>query len=159
MKCNCRFQIGDMGYYTCQLEKDHIGAHQYSHDGKGWPRRKYQILWEIDEEKDYIFTKDDMDKTNINDVFNYIKTNFNILSFEYYFEDNSIHSAVPCIWIKAEYYSDFEDNDMFYDKLDKEENEIRKYIDDNLLFNDKILNQRDTLYVHLSTYPKGTMND
>ena len=159
MKCNCRFQIGDMGYYECQLEKNHLGNHSYSHDGKGWPNRKYQLIWERDEEKDYIFTEDDMNRTNINDVFNYIKDNFNILSLNYHFDDDSLNGSVPCIWINAEYNSDFEDNDIFYQKLRDEENEINNYIDDNLMFNGSILNQRDILNIHLSIYSKGTMND
>lgn len=143
-----------MGYYKCQLEKGHLGNHQYSHDGESWPRRKYTVQWERDDEKDFIFTEEDMSKTNINDVFDYVKANFNFLSLKYHFEDDSLHGAVPHIRINAEYYSDFEDNDVFYDKLLNEENEMRTYIDENLLFNGKILNQRDTLRLHLSVYPK-----
>lgn len=55
--CNCRFQLGDMGYYECQLEKNHEGNHKYTEDKtlkNNWRKRNYSIEWEVNPKKDLI---------------------------------------------------------------------------------------------------------
>ena len=79
-KCKCRLEISDSGYLECELEKGHIGNHQFSHNGESWPNRKYQVLWERDPEKDFIFLEDHLKEINFEEAFIYIKENFNILS-------------------------------------------------------------------------------
>ena len=152
-KCNCRLQLSDMGYLECELEEGHSGDHQFSHNGDSWPRRKYQITWERDEEKDFIFKEEHLSEINFEDVFVYIKDKYNILSYNYKFRDNSIHGSTPILWLNIEYNGDFEDTDEFLEILWDEESAIRAYLHDNLLFRGKQIN-RDTLSIHLSIYPK-----
>lgn len=155
MKCDCRLQISDMGYFKCELEEDHIGDHQFSHNAEKWPRRKYTITWERDEEKDFIFREEYLNDVNFEDVFVYIKNNYNILSYYHVFEDDPIQGSTPILWLYFEYNSDFKDNDEFYEKLFKEESIIGQYVHNNLLFRGKTIN-RDTLSVHISTFPIDT---
>ena len=153
MKCDCRLQLSDMGYLECELEEGHSGDHQFSHNGESWPMRKYQVTWERDEEKDFIFLEEYLKEINFEDVFVYIKDNFNILSYNYNFEDDSIYGSTPILWLNVEYNRDFEDTDEFYEILWSEESAIRLHLNDNLLFRDNLINQ-DTLSIHLSIYPK-----
>lgn len=150
MKCNCRLQLSDMGYLECELEEGHSGDHQFSHNGESWPNRKYQITWERDTEKDFIFKEEHLSEINFEDVFVYIKDNYNILSYNYKFEDDSIHGSTPILSLNVEYNRDFEDTDEF---LWTKESAIGLYLDDNLLFRGKSINQ-DSLSIHLSIYPK-----
>ena len=107
MKCDCRLQISDMGYFKCELEEDHIGDHQFSHNAEKWPRRKYTITWERDTEKDFFFKEEHLSEINFDDVFDYIKDNYNILSYNYKFVDDSIHGSTPILWLNVEYFEDF----------------------------------------------------
>lgn len=153
MRCNCRLEVSDMGYLECELEKDHFGDHQFSHDGEYWPKRKYQVTWERDTEKDFIFLEEHLLETNINEVLNYIKNHFNIVSFNYKFDDDAIYGATPILWLYMEYFEDFQDTDEFYKVIWDEESKIREYIDQNLLFRNKCIT-RDTLSIHLIINPK-----
>lgn len=153
-KCNCRLEVSDMGYLECELEKDHIGHHQFTHNGETWPKRKYQISWERDSEKDFIFLEEYLKEINFEEVFVYIKENFNILSYNYKFEDDAIYGATPLLWLNVEYNQDFEEDDAFYEIIWAEESKINAYLHDNLLFRGKQIH-RDTLSIHLSIYPKN----
>ena len=153
IKCNCRLEVSDHGYLECELEEGHSGNHQFTHSGETWPRRKYQITWERDYEKDFIFLEEYLEEINFEDVFLYIKDNFNILSYDYIFEDDSIHSATPILWLNMKYNQNFINDDSFYEILWDEENKIRKYLDDNLLFRGKPIS-REMLSIHLNIYPK-----
>ena len=154
MKCNCRLQLSDMGYLECELEEGHSGDHQFSHNGESWPMRKYQITWERDTEKDLIFKEEHLSEINFEDVFVYIKDNFNILSYNYNFEDEAIYGATPILWLNVEYNIDFEDTDEFYEILWAEESAIRAYLHDNLLFRGNPIS-REMLSIHLSINPKN----
>lgn len=83
-KCNCRFQLGDNGYYECDLEKNHIGNHKYSENKlskNNWRKRAYAIEWERDEKKDIIITLKWIKKnTNLEDICNKILKKYNFLS-------------------------------------------------------------------------------
>ena len=149
MKCSCRLQLSDMGYLECELEEGHSVDHQFSHNGESWPRRNYQITWERDSEKDFIFKEEHLSEINFEDVFVYIKDNYNILSYNYKFRDNSIHGSTPILWLNIEYNRDFEDTDEFLEILWDEESAIRAYLHDNLLFRGKPIS-RDLLSMHLS---------
>lgn len=153
MRCNCRLEVSDMGYLECELEKNHLGNHQFSHNGESWPKRKYQITWERDAEKDFIFLEEHLRETNINEVCNYIQNNFNIISFDYKFDDDVIYGATPILWLFMEYFEDFQDTIGFYEVIWDEESKIREYIDQNLLFRNKYIS-REMLSIHLSVNPK-----
>lgn len=151
MQCNCRLQIGDMGYYECSLPKGHDGDHSFSHSGDKWPKRKYSITWEQDIEKDIIFTEEMLKCTNINDVFEYIKGNFNITEIEYNYVDDSLHGSTPSIWVYPKWNKEIEDTDECYEIIWNLESKIRKYIDNSLLYNDRLLSSyEDILDIHLS---------
>ena len=83
IRCNCRLQLSDMGYLECELKEGHSGDHQSSHNGESWPGRKYKITWERETEKDFIFREEHLSEINFDEVFVYIKDNYNILSYNY----------------------------------------------------------------------------
>ena len=153
MKCSCRLQLSDMGYLECELEEGHSVDHQFSHNGESWPMRKYQITWERDSEKDFIFKEEHLSEINFDDVFVYIKDNYNILSYNYKFVDDSIYGSTPILWLNVEYFEYFKEEIHFYEVIWAEESKINVYLRDNLLFRGKQIN-RDTLSIHLSIYPK-----
>ena len=155
IRCNCRLQLSDMGYLECELKEGHSGDHQSSHNGESWPGRKYKITWERDTEKDFIFREEHLSEINFDEVFVYIKDNYNILSYNYKFEDDYIQGSTPILFLNLEYSRDFKDTVEFYEILWAEESAIRAYLDDNLLFRGKSINQ-DVLSIHLSIYPKET---
>jgi hypothetical protein len=107
-------------------------------------KRKYQISWERDSEKDFIFLEEHLLEINFEEAFIYIKENFNILSYNYKFDDDTIYGATPILWLNMEYYQDFQEDDNFYEVIWAEENKIRTYLDNNLLFRGKQIH-RDTL--------------
>ena len=149
IRCNCRLQLSDMGYLECELKEGHSGDHHFSHNGESWPGRKYKITWERDEEKDFIFKEEYLKEINFEEVFINIKDNYNILSYNYKFRDDSIYGATPTLWIYAEYFEEYEDTDEFFEKIWEEESKIRAYLDENLLFRGKPIS-RDLLSMHLS---------
>ena len=73
MKCLCRLQVSDMGYYECQLEKGHEGNHKFEHNGESFPKRNYSISWEPNEKLDVIFTEEMLKETNLDEVIEKIK--------------------------------------------------------------------------------------
>lgn len=149
-RCNCRFQIGDMGYYECDLEVGHIGNHSYTHNADSWPRRKYILTWERNEEKDYIFKECDLVQTNLKELIEYIKKNFNIIDAQYNFTDDSIHGSTPILWISFISDIKFEDTEKFYEELCAQETEIEKYFYDNFKFNNKTLYDSEILDFYIS---------
>lgn len=153
INCNCRLEVSDNGYLECELEQGHSGNHQFTHSGETWPRRKYQITWERDEEKDFIFLEEYLKEINFEDVFLYIKDNFNILSYDYIFKDDAKDGATPTLLVYMEYNQDFINDVSFYETLWDEESKIRLYLDDNLLFRGKPISN-ETLFIYLNIYPK-----
>lgn len=153
MKCNCRLQDSDMGYYECQLEVNHIGNHSYYHNGETWPKRKYTITWEKDIEKDIIFTEQMLLETNINDVFNNIKEKFKIDDINYDYNDDPLTGSTPSIWIQAKWNEEIVDSIECCNIVWDLETEIRKYIDENLIYNNRLLSTYDEmLNVFLNIY-------
>lgn len=153
INCNCRLEVSDNGYLKCELEQGHSGNHQFTHNGETWPRRKYQITWERDEEKDFIFLEEYLKEINFEDVFLYIKDNFNILSYDYIFKDDAKDGGTPTLLVNMEYNQDFINDVSFYETLWDEESKIRLYLDDNLLFRGKPISN-ETLFINLNIYPK-----
>lgn len=153
-KCKCRLEVSDMGYLECELEEGHLGTHQFTHNGESWPRRKYQITWERDTEKDFIFKEEYLKEINFDEVFINIKESFNIISFDYKFEDEAIYGATPILWLNIEYFEDFKEDDTFYEVIWAEESKIRAYLDENLLFRGNPIS-REMLSIHLSINPKN----
>ena len=100
MKCLCRLQVSDMGYYECQLEKGHKGNHKFVHNGESFPRRNYSISWEPNEKLDIIFTEEMLKETNLDEVIEKIK-NLDITN-EVRFEYNDDYDATPKLIIYVE---------------------------------------------------------
>ena len=100
MKCLCRLQVSDMGYYECQLEKGHEGNHKFVHNGESFPRRNYLISWEPNEKFDIIFTEEMLKETNLNEVIEKIES-LDIVS-EVRFEYNDDYDAIPKLMIYVE---------------------------------------------------------
>ena len=100
MKCLCRLQVSDMGYYEYQLEKGHKGNHKFVHNGESFPRRNYSISWEPNEKLDIIFTEEMLKETNLNGVIEKIKS-LDIVS-EVRVEYNDDYDAIPKLMIYVE---------------------------------------------------------
>lgn len=156
MKCLCRFQVSDMGYYECQLERYHNGNHSFSHDGKSsWPSVPYKIEWEQNAERDIIFTEEMLKETNLEDIYADILKMFDIVKVTHNYTDDSLHGETPILWIYAKYKEDFNDSEErseeFYEILWDLESEIRNYIDEKLIYKGKLVNEyQDLLQTHLS---------
>ncbi len=100
MKCLCRLQVSDMGYYECQLEKGHKGNHKFEHNGESFPRRNYSISWEPNEKLDIIFTEEMLKETNLDEVIEKIKS-LDITN-EVRVEYNDDYGAIPKLMIYVE---------------------------------------------------------
>lgn len=145
MSCTSRLQIGDMGYYTCQLAANHVGDHSYEHKPEecGFPIRPFSIKWEQIPELDFIFTVEHLKQTNLDEVIDYIKHNFNISTVDYNFIDDSLHGAVPHIWLNIEYSKTSGNLDeYYYHKMNMVESKIIKYIEDSLVYDNKPISRK-----------------
>lgn len=102
-KCNCRFQLGDYGYYECCLDKNHIGNHKYNEDKtseNNWRKRSYSIEWERDDKKDIIINLEWIkENTNLEEISNKIIDKYYFLSsfiISETFEDAIHGSSFSC---------------------------------------------------------------
>ena len=158
MECSCRFQLGDMGYYECQLEKGHEGNHSFSHDGKSrWPRVAYKLEWEQDAERDIIFTEEMLEDTTLKEICIEILETFDVKEISYNYEDDSLHGETPILWISAKYKYDSIDSEEFYTMLGDLEYEIREFIDDRFMYNGKLVRDYKDLLCVLTRLSGNTI--
>lgn len=116
--CNCRFQLTDMGYFECCLEKNHEGNHKFNSENSTHKSRNYVIEWEKDEKKDIIIDMDWMKQnTNLFDLLDNLLVKYDFLSHyecKNPFSDAIHGSAFNCycyFYVKKDIIEKFDLND------------------------------------------------
>ena len=136
-KCNCRFQICDMGYFECELNKGHSGTHQFTHNHTKkdpWPEREYTITWKQDPNKDFIINEDFIkDETNFESlVSNVIDSTTYLTHYNWYFNDDALYGATPVIWLNVGYDGTYPTDSDGYGEVFKEESKLYTLMEESL---------------------------